>query len=249
MYLSISIACTSLLINPGLTLTIENDQSSPGPAPAIFMSLNIEGNKTINDLGISIIQTNHILASVALHKSSVSSYHFRFCRANKRMPKISKPFLFGDSQIIKSKRSQRFFCSLAEGLMDHSCEKGKTPGLTTLFTRGSSQLLIVGHNIRTDMKVIESRCQGFWEMLKPSAVIDLEELCGKVKLRALLEDLGIGAQASNKFLHCARNDSNFALRAVLLSVIRQILGQGAGEKAHRDWSAEYTTGFLCCRAW
>lgn len=70
------------------------------------------------------------------------------------------------------------------------------------------------------MLLIEKHYPGFWQTMNESAVINLETLYGKIKLRTVLDDLGIGTFVRERWLHVAGNDANFTLRAILLSAIR-----------------------------
>jgi hypothetical protein len=70
--------------------------------------------------------------------------------------------------------------------------------------------------------VLEKNAPKLWENVKVSAVIDLEVLCPCRSLGTTLMDLEIGKEVKRE-LHCAGNDANYTLRAVLLCTVHNFL--------------------------
>ncbi len=81
--------------------------------------------------------------------------------------------------------------------------------------------MLVGHDVRFDMKIIEDCFAGIWEKTVVSAVIDLPGLVGALKLGTILDWLDIGKE-EYRGLHCGGNVANYTLKALLLTAIQHV---------------------------
>lgn len=71
------------------------------------------------------------------------------------------------------------------------------------------------------MAVMEECVPGLWQESAISAVIDLTELHGRLKLSTILDQLKI-SNGNYRGLHCGGNGANYSLRAVLLTATQHL---------------------------
>jgi hypothetical protein len=90
-----------------------------------------------------------------------------------------------------------------------------------LYESEGVQVVLVGHEVRVDMKIMEDCFPGIWENTVVSAVIDLPVLVGALKLATVLDRLDIGKE-EYRGLHCGGNDANYTLKALLLTAVQHV---------------------------
>ena len=173
----------------------------------IFLSIDIESsprNNRISEVGVAILDTAHLSNPDAIQSRNFYTRPRHWC-------KPLKPFLFGTTENVFSSEVKDLFQRITLGSR-HS---------NPLYESEGVQVVLVGHDIRVDMKIMEDCVPGIWENTVISVVIDLQALTGILKLRTVLDLLLIG-NGEYRGWHCGGNDANYSLRALLLTCVRHV---------------------------
>ncbi|PMD47076.1 hypothetical protein L207DRAFT_575881 [Hyaloscypha variabilis F] len=143
----------------------------------IFLSIDIESTPRaqprVNEVGVSILDTADLSSPTKPCSQTIKSHNFR-TRPKYWYSKPTKSFLFGT--------------------------RGRHPN--PLYESEGVQVVLVGHEVRVDMKIMEDCFPGIWENTVISA-LDI----GKEEYRGL---------------HCGGNDANHTLKALLLTAFQHV---------------------------
>jgi hypothetical protein len=203
-----------ILTFPGLDLVPSTNSDASPKQRTIFLSIDIESTPRarprVNEVGVSILDTADLSSPTKPCSQIIRSHNFR-TTPKYWYSKPTKPFLFGTTQNVPPVELQDLLQRITLG------------GARTdpLYESEGVQVVLVGHDIRVDMKIMENCFPGIWENTVVSAVIDLPVLAGELKLGTVLDQLDIGKE-EYRGLHCGGNDANYTLKALLLTAVQHV---------------------------
>ncbi|KAN0104210.1 hypothetical protein V8E51_009955, partial [Hyaloscypha variabilis] len=159
----------------------------------IFLSVDIESTPRarprVNEVGVSILDTADLFPPTKPYPQIIRSHNFR-TRPKYWYSKPTKPFLFGTTQNVPPNELQDLLQRITLG------GRHTNP----LYESEGIQVVLVGHEVRADMKIMEDCFPGIWDNTVVSA-LDI----GKEEYRGL---------------HCGGNDANYTLKALLLTAVQ-----------------------------
>ena len=168
--------------------------------------------------------------------SPIKSHNFNVGWTSGYLQKKQKrrPFLFGATKSIP-------FSEL-NTLLRQVVYPSKYP--SSFYTiDGGGDVVLVGHEIRSDMALMDTYFPEIWTNCPIKAFIDTTGLHGRIRLESVLRDLEIGREHQQPIFHCGGNDANYTLREVLLSAVldfesKQSAGVGSSTQEPRRETAE-----------
>lgn len=206
---------------------------------AIFVSIDVEAyefnQKLVTEIGISKLDTRDLIGLPSGMRginwaTKIQSRHLRIhenrnCRNKVHVEGCPDEFDFGRSEWIYKRG---VLSALEESLMP-------SPSLLSLASSGSSKVVLVGHDLKGDIKYLEALGVDVTRMV--SDCIDTSHLykaTHRDARQSALNSLLLEYRIAAKHLHNAGNDANYTLRVMLAIVLENFLNQ----KSEEDWEVE-----------
>ena len=177
----------------------------------MFLSIDIEGGgrhgERLNEVGVSIFNTSSLSSTALETIRPILSYNFRLLSKSGYV-KYSNEFLFGITEHTPLEETKDLFRRIALGGQHQN----------PIYDADGMEIVLVGHHITGDMRIMDRYIPGLWQNATIAAVIDLEVLHGGMKLSRVLDSVNL-ENGKLRGLHCGGNDANYSLRALLLTAV------------------------------
>lgn len=201
----------------------------------VFVSLDVEGSfHTIREIGISILDTRHLRDLKHDPSSIVSTYNYRIWTDKKA--EMQHPFRFGTSKRLEKRWM---------GWLIEKCLKTGSPDLTKTEPRTT---VLVGHNLRSDFEVLGRTKRGGRfviqnfpkQLILDTAFLRGQEYRGpRQTFTRTLKDTctEFGIETTKSTLHCAGNDSNLTMKALLIVAVQSCTAEelNPAQQERRDF--------------